>query len=136
MPQSFRYPNLIRLNNINLTDESREPLSESRDERSTDVELASGKIKKFIKTIAKTWDISWANVGLSASDTVDGFGGRNEIRSIAQSGGTMPFYINDGRNSAETYTVFVEGYSEEVLQRRGPGDGFRYQVTISLREQA
>lgn len=130
----FRYPALIKLDNTTLTDESRMPLKEDRDERSSEVRLASGRIRKFIKGIRKTWDISWDNVGMSAGDTIDGFAGRNEIRSLAQTGGTLTLTIQDGRNAAEQYEVFVNNYSDEVVMRHGPGQMFRYKVTLSLIE--
>ena len=131
----FRYPNLVQLNGVDLTDESRQPLQESRDERSVVVDLASGKKKKFIKGIRRKWSISWDNVAMTATDTVDGKGGRNEIRSLAQSGGSMTLVIQDGRNTPETYTVFVDNYSDELQMRRGEGDMFRYKVSIDLEEQ-
>lgn len=133
MPITFSLPNLIKLNGTELTDESRQPLQESRDERSVTIELATGKKRKFIKSIARKWDINWENVADSASRTVDGFAGRDEIRALAQSGATMTLVIQDGRNPDETYTVFVDSYDEELLMRRS---GFyRYKVSLSLEEQ-
>ena len=133
MPQSFRYPSLIKLNNDVLTDESRAPLSETRDERSTVVELASGKRRKFIKGVRKQWSITWDNVAMTSEFTVDGNGGRNEIRSLAQSGGELTLVIRDGRNADETYTVFVTDYKEDLVMRR-PGDLQRYNLQLGLEE--
>lgn len=133
MALNFSLPNLIKLDGTELTDESRQALQETRDERSVVIELATGKKRKFIKSIARKWDISWDNVAESASNTVDGFAGRDEIRAIAQSGETMTLLIQDGRNATETYTVFVESYDEELLMRRG--SHFRYKVSLSLEEQ-
>lgn len=134
MALQFRYPNLVKLGNDDLTDESRQPLQEEREERSSIVELASGKKKKFVKGVYRRWTIDWDNVAANKNETVDGKGGRDEIRSIAEGAGFIHFVINDGRNSQETYTVMVDNYHEEVLQRRGPG-GFRYKVSITLVEQ-
>lgn len=131
MPVTFRYPNLISVNGVELTDESREPLQEDRDERSSVVELASGKKKKFIKGIRRKWSINWTNVAESSSQTVDGKGGRNDIRTLAQLGTPLTFVIHDGKVT-ETYTVFVDSYSESLIMRR---TNFRYSVTLSLEEQ-
>jgi hypothetical protein len=133
MPLTFRLPNLVMLNGVELTDENRNPLQETRDERSVVIELATGKKRKFIKSIARKWEISWDNVAESASNTIDGFAGRDEIRTIAQSGETMTLVLTDGRTSTETYTVFVDDYNEELLMRRN--GHFRYKISLSLEEQ-
>jgi hypothetical protein len=134
MPLNLRYPNIVKIGNDEITDESRAPLTEDRDERSVIVDLASGKKKKFVKSVRRTWSISWDNVAANASETVDGKGGRDELRSIAEGAGFITLLIQDGRNPTETYTVHVTSYNEEVLQRRGDG-GFRYKVSIELEEQ-
>lgn len=135
MPQTFRYPALISLQGQILTDESRGPLQEDRDERATTVDLASGKKKKFIKSVKRKWTVSWDNVAMNAANTVDGKAGRNELRAIAESAGTMTLLIHDGRNSQESYTVFIETFNNEVVMRHGEGDQFRYKMNISLVEQ-
>lgn len=133
MPMSFIYPNLVSLGGQELTDEGRKPLSETRDERSVVVELASGRKRKFIKGVLRSWDIEWENVPMHSGLTVDGHGGRNEIRSLAQSGSPLTFEYKDGHNALETYTVFVEDYNESVTFRRG--EGSRYRITLRLEEQ-
>lgn len=135
MPIVMRFPNLISLQGVELTDESRKPLREERDERSVMVDLASGKKKKFVKGVRRRWSIDWDNVSASSSTTIDGKGGRDEIRGIAESAGSMTFKIKDGRNPEEEYIVFIETYEEELLMRREFEDGFRYKVTLTLVEQ-
>lgn len=135
MPLQMRFPNLIKLGNDELTDESRQPLQEERDERSIVVDLASGKKKKFVQSVNRRWTISWENVAAKASETVDGKAGRDEIRSIAEGAGFIAMELKDGRNATENYTVMVEDYSEETLQRRGFDGGFRYKVDITVVEQ-
>jgi hypothetical protein len=130
----YRYPNLIKLENVNLTDESRK-FSQEREEKTTIVDLASGKKKKFVKGVIHRFTIDWENVALNAQNTVDGYGGRNEIKDFGDSIGPFTLVIEDGRNAEETYEVFVDGYNEELLMRRGEGDMFRYRVSLSLEEQ-
>lgn len=134
MAMRLRYPNIITIGDVKLTDESRDPLSEERDERSIIVSLASGKRKKFVQGVFRRWKVEWSNVGAHSGETVDGFGGRDEIRSIAEGAGYVTLKIQDGRNPEETYIVEVDSYQEEVLSRRGSG-GFRYRVSLSLVEQ-
>lgn len=129
----FRYPALVNLGSADLTDENRQPLQESSDRREVSLELASGKKRKFVKKICKQWTITWDDVAESASKTVDGKGGRNEIRALAQTEGTLAFAIQDGHNSTENYTVFVDSYQETVISRRT--DTHRYSCTLSISEQ-
>jgi hypothetical protein len=134
MPLNMRFPNLVTLGGVELTDESRTPLQEERDERSIIVDLASGRKKKFVQGVRRRWTISWENVAANASETVDGKGGRDEMRSLSEGAGFITFVLDDGRNTQETYTVMLENYSEEVLTRRGVG-GFRYKVDMTIVEQ-
>jgi hypothetical protein len=129
----FRYPNLITLNEVAITDESR-TFTEEREERAVRVTLASGKNKKFVQCIAKSWTLAWENVSANSDETVDGFGGRDELHAIAQLDGFMTLTIDDGKNTSEEYTVEVDSYSEQILMRRGDA-GFRYTINMTLKEQ-
>lgn len=133
MPYSLLYPNLISLGGVQLTDEGRKPITENRDERSVIVDLASGKKKKYIKGVRRTWTIDWEMVPMHSGLTIDGHGGRNEIRSLAYGGATLSFTYLDSYNSLETYTVFVSEYNENMIFRRG--EGSRFQISLSLEEQ-
>lgn len=133
MAMSFIYPSLVTLGGQELTDEGRKPITEQRDERSVDVELASGKKKKYIKGVHKTWEIEWENIPMDDTKTVDGNVARNEIRSLAQGGAPLAFQFRDGSNPIESYTVFVKDYNESMTFRRG--DGSRFRITLSLEEQ-
>ena len=128
---ALRYPSLVKLNTTTLSDESRQPLQEDRDERSVTVELADGSLKKFIKSVKHTWSISWEYLPESATYTIDGGAGRNEIHSLVQSGNTFTLTLQDGKNT-NTYTVFVDSYSETLEKRR---DVFSYKLNLSLKEQ-
>lgn len=116
-----------------MTDEGRKPITESRDERSVIVDLASGKKRKFIKGVKRSWQIEWEMVPMDATKTIDGHGGRNEIRSLAQGGAPLTFTFQDGHNALETYTVFVTDYNETMSFRRGYGS--RFQISLELEEQ-
>ena len=132
MPSLF-YPNLISLGGTQLTDEGRKPLTETRDERSVVVDLASGKKRKFIKGIRKSWTIDWEMVPMHSGLTIDGKGGRNEIRSLAQGGAPLAFTFGDSYNATENYTVFVTDYNETMIFRRGQGS--RFQISLQIEEQ-
>jgi hypothetical protein len=133
MPMTLRYPTLVTLGGVALTEEGRKPVPESRDERSVSKELASGKIRKYIKKSARKWTVEWELVPVSSSKTIDGKGGRDEIRALAYAQTTKVLILNDGYHSAETYTVWIDDYQEECILRRGIDS--RYRITIELTEQ-
>lgn len=133
MAIALYYPNLISLGGVQLTDESRGPVGESRDERSVVVDLASGRKRKFVKGVRKSWTIDWDMVPMHGGLTIDGHGGRNEIRSLAQGASTLIFTFGDNYNALETYTVFVSDYSENIALRRG--EGSRFKISLGLEEQ-
>ena len=45
----FRYPNYVSLGGVELTDESRQPVPVTLDQRKVELELANGRLKKYIK---------------------------------------------------------------------------------------
>ena len=130
----FRYPNLVTIGGLQLTDESRQPIAEERDAREIRVELASGKIRKFTKEIRRKFSISWDMVAADAAHTIDGGASRNELRALVQ-GGNGPFTmtLTDGKNGTETYTVWVTGFTTNLKMRRS--DTFYYSMSLSLEEQ-
>ena len=131
---TFKYPKLISLGGLNLTDESRQPLQEDRDAREIRVELASGKIRKFTKEVRRKWTISWDLVAQDSSHTIDGGSSRNELRNLVQAGnGPFTFIITDGKNGTETYTVWVTSFTNTLKLRRS--DSFYYTMEIQLEDQ-
>jgi hypothetical protein len=130
---SLRYPALVKLDDDYLTDEGRQPVQERREERSIEVDLASGRKKKYLKLMARSWSISWEMVPMHDDLTIDGGGGRNEIRAFAHEPGTHTLTLTDSYNTAENYTVFVTDYTETVTFRRG--EGSRYSINLELEEQ-
>lgn len=134
MPMTFSMPNLIAIGDVELTDESREPLQTQRDERMVEIELANGAKRRYIKGVYRKWSISWSNVSSDEAFTVDGKGGRNQIsNALLGSYGSISLRIKDGIYD-DTYTVFVDSYEEELLQRRNTEEGFRYRISVTLVE--
>lgn len=126
--------NLISLNGIELTDQGR-TFSEAREERSVSVELASGRIKKYIKGLKRTWQIQWQWLPGDASSTHDGLGGRDQIRAIAYSANTFALITRNTYGETDSYTVWVTDYDEELVRRDNVSGEHFYNVTLSLQEQ-
>lgn len=126
--------NLVAIGGIEFTDEGR-TFSEARDERAVGVELASGKTVKYIKAEKRTFQIGWSYLPQTSIFTQGHKGARNELRSVCYNGNTTTVVIRNAIGGSETYTVFVEGYSEEIILRDPTSGNILYNISIELREQ-
>ncbi len=126
--------NLVSIGGVEFTDEGR-TFSESRDAREVVVELASGKIVKYIKAMKRSFELSWEWLPQSNAFTIGNKGARNELRPICYTGNTTTVVIRNAIGGSETYTVFVEDYSEELLRRDPTNGNLLYNISITLREQ-
>jgi hypothetical protein len=126
--------NLVSIGGVEFTDDGR-TYSEERDERAIPVELASGKIIKYIKAEKRTFQIGWTHLPQTSTYTSDQKGARNQLRPICYTGNTTTIIVRNAIGGSETYTVFVENYSETLLRRDPITGNLLYDVSISLREQ-
>jgi len=128
------YENILSLNGTEFTDQGR-TLSESRDERAVTVQLASGKIKKYVMGEKKRWSLSWKWLPHSSALTHDNKGARDQLRAIAFAGNTVTMLVRNTYGQTDTYTVWIENYSEDVVRRDTVTGQFFYDVTLELLEQ-
>jgi hypothetical protein len=128
------YENILSLNDTEFTDQGR-TLSESREERAVSVQLASGKIKKYVMGEKKRWSLEWSWLPNSSSMTHDGKAARDQLRAIAYTGNTVTMLVRNTYGQTDTYTVWVESYSEDVIRRDTVNGEFFYNVSIELMEQ-
>jgi hypothetical protein len=135
MPMIMSMPNLIVLGSVELTDEGRDPLQTEYEPRIVEVELANGSKKRYIKGKNwRKWDITWSNTAKDATQSIDGFGARDEILTLAMTPGAKSLVIEEKEGLFETYTVFIDSWSETILQRRVDDAGSRYSVSLTLVE--
>lgn len=136
MPANPGYNKLLTLNSIELSDHGR-TYSENRDERSVEVELANGTIKKYLKSVKHTWDIKWTWLPGQDANTVDGRAGRDTLWGQVQNANALSFSVIDNTDgvTAKSYTVFVVSYDEELIKRDFVGGMFFYNVNLQLKEQ-
>lgn len=128
------YINVFALNGVEFTDHGR-TLSEAREERAASVQLASGKIKKYVMGEKKRWTISWQWLPNSSALTYDSKGARDQLRALAFTGNTYSLLIRNTQGQSDYYTVFVESYDEELVRRDLLNNEFYYNVNIELMEQ-
>lgn len=136
MTTALFFPAAIWLDNNALTDQGRMPVDVSREERSTEVQLANGKKMKYVMAVKHTFSMSWSWLPDSEYDTIDGGHARQKISDLlgdSSTTHTLRFYDRNG--DWKEYTVFVNSYSES-LTRRDPHTGTHFwEVSIEFGEQ-
>jgi len=124
----------ISIDGVNITDQGRKGINAERDERSVIVELANGTRKKYIKKVARIYNVSWEMLPGSDDFTVDGNVARDWLfANLSQEGATHTIVFRHQSGSSETITAFVISYSEELVLRRT--QDFFWNVSITLEEQ-
>lgn len=126
--------NLLTLNGTALTDHGR-TFNEHLDKREVAVELADGTVKKYIKGYKKIFSMEWDWVPSTAPKTFDAYAARDFIRHAASQGTTFPFVVVNTIGVQETYVVWVEDYSEDLLKRDFVGGEFFWNIKLELKEQ-
>lgn len=127
-------PNLISLNAVELTDQGR-TFSQSKDERSTSVQLANGLIKKYFTAVKYSFSLSWTMLPNTAAQTYDKKGARNEIKTLAETQSVLTLIVRSPIGSSTTYDVWVENYSEDIIRRDYVSNTIFYEVKLDLKEQ-
>jgi len=135
MPTSLFFPAAIEIDGSPLTDQGRAPISVTREERSTIVELASGGRKRYIKAVKHKFDMSWVWLPDTSDGTIDGGLGRQKLQQlVGESISTHTLRMYDRNAGWQEYSVFVESYIE-VLKRRDATTGTHFwDVTASFLE--
>lgn len=129
------YPAAIWIDNVQLTDQGRTPVTRSRDERSTSVELANGTRKRYIKAVKHTFSTSWSYLPDDTTCTIDGYAARTEMVDLfgdANQSHLLRFFYENGKY--EEFTVFVTSYSEELVKRDPVSGVFIWSVSVEFEE--
>jgi hypothetical protein len=144
MAMTFYQPNLISFKRAGevdptpLTDESRQPLKVTAEQRIIDKTLASGRKKRFIQAIVTNLSINWNYIPYSAEQTIDGFGGLIEIMGAVSDSEPITVYRNykmeNGTEFSEVYDYFVSELNYEPIYRRGPVENWRFNITVGLEQ--
>lgn len=129
------YPAAIWVDNVQLTDQGRGPVTRARDERSTSVELANGTRKRYIKAVKHTFSTSWSYLPDDTTCTIDGYAARDEMVELLGDAGRshlLRFFYKNGEY--EEFTVFVSSYSEELVKRDPVSGVFIWSVSVEFEE--
>lgn len=126
---------LLSINGQEITEHNRK-FSISIDQAASDVELARGIIRKYIRKNKKSFTLDFKYLPNTTDKTVDGRAGRDYLNSISNTRGTVTVSIKmSPTDEFETYTCFVNSYTENLIRRDiGTGCSY-YDVKIDLGEQ-
>lgn len=126
---------LLSINGYEITEHNRK-ISSTVEQAGSDVELSRGKIRRYIRKNKKTFSLSFSYLPTNTDKTVDGRRGRDYLNSIANTRGTVTVSIKmSPEDGFETYTCFVNSYTEKLVRRDISSGCAYYDVTIELGEQ-
>ncbi|AXH67256.1 hypothetical protein SEA_WOFFORD_61 [Streptomyces phage Wofford] len=125
-------PRLMRWNNNAVTDHNRGELSVDVERIEKKQRMADGTMRKYIVADKRTFDVQWQNLPHTASHTVDGHWGANEIINFYNSTpGAFTLELSYGDGTVQTYQVMFSDISHN-LTKRGAYDF--YEVSVSMEQ--
>lgn len=123
---------LVSFNGNALTEHNRQPLTVTPDQIENKQRMADGTMRKYFIAAKRVYQISYENVPGTASKTVDGKWGANDINSFYyNTPGPFTMLLKYANGNTETVTVMFSSF-ECDLQNRGYDDN--YNVTIGVEE--
>lgn len=126
---------LISINGQEITEHNRK-ISTSIEQSASQLELGRGITRKYIRKNKKTFSLSFSYLPNSTDKTVDGRRGRDYLLSMSNIRGTVTVSIKlSPTDEFETYTCFINSYTEKLV-RRDIGSGCSYyDISMELSEQ-
>lgn len=127
--------NLMSLDGVELSDHGRS-FSSDRVEKIVKVELANGNRKQYVKDIKRNFKMQWKWLPNSNSATSDGNIGRDSLKNLCMDGNTHILVLRDlASGLTQTFTVFVDSYSEDIARRDYISGLYFYNISVELSEQ-
>jgi hypothetical protein len=126
---------LLSINGTQITEHNRKIVTETQQSGSS-IELSRGINRRYIKKNKKTFKLSFTYLPNGTDKTVDGRAGRDFLKSISNTRGTVTVSIKlSPIDDFETYTCFVNSYTEKLVRRDIENSCSYYDVTIDIGEQ-
>lgn len=127
--------NLLSLDGIELSDHGR-TFTQDRVDRITQIELANGNRKQYVKGIKRKFNIEWTWLPSADAQTSDTKAGRDTLRGLLLDGNTHTLIVRDmASGSTNTYTVFVDSYNETIKRRDNPNNLHYYDISVEFSQQ-
>lgn len=132
---ALRYPQLMRLGSLKLSDHNRSPLSVSHEKIERKQRMYNGTMRKFVIADKKSYSVSWTMLPAFAERTVDKFAGAEDIESFfEQHNGKFFLYVvydNNPEDQPEAVECMLNSFSKEIVKR---GITTFYDVSLSFEE--
>jgi hypothetical protein len=126
---------LVVLNNEEITEHGR-VFQASVVTASSDIELANGNKRRFIKNAKNTYTLSYTWIPNIPEHTVDGRKARDFLYSVATTSAAIPFSVKtDPAEPFYNTYVYVESYNETLVRRDIASKCSYYNLDISLKEK-
>lgn len=101
-----------------------------------DVELARGVYKRYIQKNKKSFTLTFSYLPSLITHTVDGRKGQAYLKDKAEKKGTVAVTLKvDPNEPVQSYTCFIESYSENLVKRDILSGCSYYDVSVNLVEQ-
>lgn len=125
---------LIQLNSTLITEHGR-TFSDSYSYGNTDIELASGNTRRFLKPPKLNFSFSWNYCPDKQSMTVDAKAGRDFLYTTAFTNDPILLSIQSDRNNEwKNYTCYLSDYSESLVRQELSTQTKYYNISMSLSE--
>lgn len=126
---------IAKINGTEITEHNRR-VSVTVDQSGTDVELARGIIRRYIRKNKKSFSFSFSYLPNTTDKTVDGRAGRDFLNTLSLTKGTVTLSIKmSPTEDYETYVCYVNSYAEKLIRREIGEACSYYDVTIDFGEQ-
>lgn len=131
MPLTFIRPKLIAFNGNPLTEHNRSPLSVNYERIETRQRTANGTLRGWHKGNKATWSCSWSMLPATASKTIDGYWGADDIENFYLNNNVFTLSVTRKDNGSTAHTVMFSEFSKELAKRY---NDYYYDLSFSAEE--
>lgn len=125
---------LIVLNGQEITEHNR-IFDQNYKMNSSDVDLANGNTRRFIKKNKNTYNLSFSYLPNTHTKTIDGRKARDYLLGLAQTPSSISLSVKlDPAEPFYNTITYVDSYSETLIRRDIPSQCSYYDVSITLVE--
>jgi hypothetical protein len=130
MPIILAKPRLMRWSGNSISDHNRSELQISPERIEKKQRMADGTMRKYVVADKMTFSVSWRELPHSASFTVDGFWGANEMTQFyLLNMGAFELELTYGDGTVVDYTVMFSDFNSSI-SKRGVYDFWEVSATM------
>jgi len=130
MPEKFDINALMEFNNNKVTDHNRQPLSVTVERIESPKRMANGTRRKYVVADKRTFSTSWNELPSSATYTVDGFWGGEELENFYNNNaGEFTLKLTYGDKTQKSFRVMFTSF-RKTLSKRGLYDFWELNIEM------